>query len=215
MLHWSEYYRYLSPEKKRKFIFRVIRFYRSIKWESHESFTLSKQAKIIISSAFTQITFGFKKHKLHDFETILIMPKSYSYIKTSLLFNGDVNLMQTRITLAWPAVKRGFEIPDDSMNLCIHEFAHCLVLEDRVSLFYRFFNRGDYFEYTELAKRIMPRINRGESKVLRKYGGTNLMEFFAVCLETFFENPLLLHQHEPELFQSLKTLMRQDPRLIT
>lgn len=214
MLHWSEYYSHLPPVKQRKFVLRTIRFFRSIIWEYHETFTLSKQAKIIISSAFTQITFGFKKHKLHDFETILVMPRSYSYIRTKLLFNGDTNLMKTRITLAWPAVKKGFEIPDDSMNLCIHEFAHCLVLEDRVSLFYRFFNKTEYQEFTYLAERIMPRVKRGESKVLRKYGGTNLMEFFAVSIETFFENPMLLYQHEPELFKSLKTLMKQDPRLI-
>ncbi len=213
-MDWSEYYQHLNNTQKQRFILRTIRFYRSIVWESHESFTLSKQDKILIISAFIQITFGFKKHKLHDFETILIMPIAYSYIKTSLLFNGDVNLMKTRITMAWPAIKRGFEIPDDSMNLCIHEFAHCLVLEDRVSIFYRFFNQNNWKEFTFLAERILPRVKRGDSEVLRKYGGTNIMEFFAVCLETFFENPLKMHFHEPELFQSLKELMNQDPRLI-
>jgi Mlc titration factor MtfA (ptsG expression regulator) len=100
------------------------------------------------------------------------------------------------------------------MNLCIHEFAHSLVLEDRVSIINLFLNESTLDEFKIMAEKLIPRIKKGHSKVIRKYGGTNWMELFAVSLETFFENPIEMHRHEPDLFKILKKLFKQDPRLI-
>jgi len=214
LMGWSAYYQALDKVSKKKFVLRCIHFYHSINWDSHSTFKLSRQAIIIISSAFTQITFGLRKHTLKDFDTILIMPRSYSYIKNDLMFNGDVNLSQGRITLAWPAVKKGFLIPDDSMNLCIHEFAHCLMLENRVSIFHYFFKYSSWLAYKKEAAIKIEKIRSGKNRFLRNYGGTNEMEFFAVAMESFFEEPDEFLNLEPSLYNSLVQLLNQDPSIL-
>lgn len=211
LMNWSTYYQALNAENQLKFRLRCIRFYTTINWDSHHTFRLSKQAIIIISSAFTQITFGLRKHRLKDFDTILIMPRSYSYISNDLMFKGDVNLSQGRITLAWPAVEKGFLIPNDALNLCIHEFAHCLMLENRVSIFFYFFKHHDWKAYKLLAKPIQKAIKSGSNNFFRTYGGKNEMEFFAVALEAFFEQSYQFRTTHPKLYESLCSLLNQDP----
>ena len=85
--------------------------------------------KVLIASAFTQITFGLKKNRLAVFKSINVVPQPYSYLHTDLLFYGDTNYNTKTINLCWPLVEKGFTIPDDAMNLAIHEFGHTILLE--------------------------------------------------------------------------------------
>jgi Mlc titration factor MtfA (ptsG expression regulator) len=39
----------------------------------------------------------------------------------------------------------------------------------------------------------------------------NYHEFWAVSVETFFENPVCLKQDLPDLYQAMISLLRQDP----
>ena len=48
----------------------------------------------------------------------------------------------------------------------------------------------------------MEAINDNHSDI-RKYGGTNQAEFFAVASEYFFERPELLEKKHPELYEML------------
>jgi Mlc titration factor MtfA (ptsG expression regulator) len=47
--------------------------------------------------------------------------------------------------------------------------------------------------------------------LLDKYGATNPAEFFAVATEFFFERPVELQRHHPELYNELKNFYHQDP----
>jgi Mlc titration factor MtfA (ptsG expression regulator) len=44
------------------------------------------------------------------------------------------------------------------------------------------------------------------------YGATNPAEFFAVATETFFEKPRQMANNHTELFETLKSYYRVDPR---
>ena len=46
---------------------------------------------------------------------------------------------------------------------------------------------------------------------LQPYGATNPAEFFAVATEAFFDVPLALEQHEPDLYDVLRDYYNQDP----
>ena len=48
----------------------------------------------------------------------------------------------------------------------------------------------------------MEAINDNKSDI-RRYGGTNEAEFFAVASEYFFEDPFLLQKNHPELYEML------------
>ena len=46
---------------------------------------------------------------------------------------------------------------------------------------------------------------------LQPYGATNPAEFFAVATEAFFDVPLVLEHHEPDLYEIMRDFYRQDP----
>ena len=46
---------------------------------------------------------------------------------------------------------------------------------------------------------------------LQPYGATNPAEFFAVATEAFFDVPMLLEAHEPQLYEVLRHFFNQDP----
>jgi len=63
-------------------------------------------------------------------------------------------------------------------------------------------------------ERLCARIERREPSALDPYGATNLSEFFAVATEAFFERAAELRASEPELYDQLAALYRQDPATI-
>ncbi len=168
--------------------------------------------KIIISSAFVQITFGLKTDTLNKFNDVFVAPSSYSYKNNTAVFKGDVNIATRKVNMSWPAIEKGFKITDDALNLSIHEFGHCLIFENHTrSYFSKIFNKGDFENWKSQAKTKFKKIKAKENIVLRDYAGTNLVEFFSVSLETFFEQAAYFKENEPELYESMTQLLKQDP----
>jgi Mlc titration factor MtfA (ptsG expression regulator) len=169
--------------------------------------------KIIISSAFVQITFGLKIDTLDKFNDIFVTQRPYSYKNNTAIFDGDVNLYKKNVNMSWPAIERGFEIPDDALNLSIHEFGHCLIFENSSrSYLSRIFKESDLDNWKKHAEAKFQKIKSKDNKVLRDYAGTNLIELFSVSLETFFEQPEYFENNEPKLYLSMTKLLKQDPR---
>jgi MtfA peptidase len=54
-------------------------------------------------------------------------------------------------------------------------------------------------------------MQEGNRNLLGEYAAVNYHEFWAVSVETFFENPVCLIQDLPELYQAMVSLLRQDP----
>jgi MtfA peptidase len=54
-------------------------------------------------------------------------------------------------------------------------------------------------------------MREGDPHLLDEYATTNFDEFWAVCIETYFENPVELRDEEPGLFQAICDLLNQDP----
>ena len=54
------------------------------------------------------------------------------------------------------------------------------------------------------------KIRNGEASIFRSYAGTDEDEFFATCMELYFEKPKELNDDNPELYQTLSNLLRQD-----
>jgi Mlc titration factor MtfA (ptsG expression regulator) len=46
--------------------------------------------------------------------------------------------------------------------------------------------------------------------MLDNYAATNYNEFWAVCVETFFEKPGQLNEQMPELYEALSDLLNQN-----
>lgn len=123
---------------------------------------------------------------------------------------------QGQVILSWPDVLEGAAIADDGRNVVIHEFAHQLDQEkghangapDLVDAQrYPRWSRVLGQEYDALQERL----RNQEATVLDPYAATDPAEFFAVCSEVFFEQPVRLAAEHPALYGELSRYYRIDP----
>lgn len=213
LLENNPYYKGLDISRKRSFIVRTHLFMVTTRFNSHKGFPVTLPMKIILSGAFVQITFGLNEDVLDYFNRIFIFSGPYSYNHTKELFKGDVNTYTKTVNLSWPAIALGYENYEDGINLALHEFAHCLILENsRRSYLDRILDEAHLREWKRQALILIPQVRAGQSETFRKYGGNNLMELFAVTLETFFERPDAFQRREPEFYHTMCLLLNQDPR---
>lgn len=213
LMKYHVYYQNLSPKNKKVFRIRTLLFVKNTSFQTDLKLQLTNEMMILISSAFVQLTFGLNQDILQIFNTILLTPKPYSYGHTKHLFKGDVNPRTKRISLVWPIVEKGFKVSDDGINLAIHEFGHCLILENsKRSYFSKFFSQSELRDWKLLGIKKMKEIKSKKNPVLRAYAGTNLMELFAVAIEEFFERPENFCSKDARFYFSFCRLLNQDPR---
>jgi Mlc titration factor MtfA (ptsG expression regulator) len=60
-----------------------------------------------------------------------------------------------------------------------------------------------YIEFERMAR-------NDQHPFLRKYASTNIHEFWAVCIEHFFEAPLEFRKQLPELYRAMSKILNQD-----
>ncbi len=73
-------------------------------------------------------------------------------------------------------------------------------------------HRGDAARWFAVCTEAYEALRAGVDRPpLQPYGATNPAEFFAVASEAFFDVPVALEQHEPDLYDVLRGYYRQDP----
>ena len=107
----------------------------------------------------------------------------------------------------------GYEDYTDSVNVGLHEMAHAVsydvFLGNEDEHDWNFKQRlGDF---SKEGKPVFRAMRKGASHMLDDYATTNFDEFWAVCVETFFESPEAFRQTMPDLYDSLVELLNQDP----
>ena len=122
-----------------------------------------------------------------------------------------------KVILAWDDVLRGARNFVDGRNVTLHEFSHQLDSEDGSTdgapLLAGESSYRSWAAALSGAYRVLrARAHRGHRSLLDHYGATNPAEFFAVATETFFEQPVQMAGHHPELFEVLAAYYRIDPR---
>lgn len=120
------------------------------------------------------------------------------------------------IVLAWDSILEVIEARHQGLNVMLHEFAHQLDAEDGVTDGAPLRHlEGSIQDWAEICgaeyARMRSNRRRGRPLVLDPYGLESPAEFFAVATETFFERPVRLKAHHPQLYAVLQALYRQDP----
>jgi MtfA peptidase len=131
---------------------------------------------------------------------------------------GETASEMGSMVLAWDAARSGGLDPSDGKNLVIHEFAHQLDFEDLAADGAPLLSsREEKRAWAEVMKMEFAALRAADETgiptLLDSYGATNPAEFFAVATEAFFERPLALRQHRPQLYAELQRFYRQDPAL--
>lgn len=208
------FYNKLPDKSKKVFLKKLSYFYHGKNFIPKSGIVLDERKKVLICAAAAQLTFGLPLLKLPHFKDILIYPSFYYNKRTKQNHVGEVNT-QGIIVFSWEHIQKGLDNQEDGYNVALHELAHALRFED----FYpneerHFLKQTDvdklqriYDEVKGLAKTQLPTF-------LNKYAFTNLEEFFAVSVESFFERPIAFKKNMPELYACMCNLLNQDTFLL-
>ncbi|HRG59749.1 MAG TPA: zinc-dependent peptidase [Bacteroidia bacterium] len=200
------FYNQLNVSNQNRFLYRVMVFQKINKIKVHDDIKhVSEDIDLLVCAAFAQITFGYTDFTISSFSKILIYPDSFY----SKLANANVNGLTVGngfIYLSWNHFLRGYQNREDRINLALHELAHALYID-------RFHYKRDFnwFLWEEKASPVFKQINNnGEIDFFRDYAKTNMAEFWAVCVECFFEDPNNFNKEFPELYQATAKVLYQN-----
>jgi Mlc titration factor MtfA (ptsG expression regulator) len=213
ILHkYCYYYQSLKPQYKREFEKRVAIFIKSKRFVPRQLNSVTEEMKVMISATAIQLTFGLPKIYLSHFSKILVYPNEYYSTINKRYHKGEVNPRFGLIVLSWDNFVTGFQHKDDGINLGLHELAHALHLENRITNSeFDFFDNEHWSTYEALGLHERQLMRDGASSFFRSYAATDEYEFFAVAIEAFFERSEAFKQQKPALYQSLAHLLKQDP----
>jgi hypothetical protein len=206
----NPYFRNLSADAQELFVSRLFSFMETKSFIGREGLVVTDEMRVLISAAAVQLTFGLKDYTISHLHTINVFPRIFF----SKFLNQNLKGLNTQngvLSLSWNDFKEGFAIEDDKINLGLHELAHALNIDlDEEGNYDDHFSA--YFEqWPTVANEDFIALKQQKKTFLRSYGGTNMHEFFAVCVEHFFEAPSQFKKELPHLYNFLMLMLNQDP----
>jgi Mlc titration factor MtfA (ptsG expression regulator) len=211
------YYQKLSSIRKEEFIRRTLNFLNTKNISGEDDFEPSYEAKVHVAAAATQLAFGLPDFSFSHFDDVILYPAIFKIGEHSPLMKGATT-PDGVIRISMKDFEDGYKNPNDKLNVGLHELGHALFMEflkqvsDEKSeeeqpeisvthVVYPYFVESD-----KILKE-----GKQHTHFLREYAFANRHEFFAVCMEHFFEAPAEFKEKLPELFTVLTHLLNQDP----
>ncbi len=204
-----KYYNRLNLEEQRKFLFRTFLFKKSRHFHYIEV-QETAEMPILISAVAVQLTFGLEKYMLNYFNDIFVLRDDYHYGFYSRPFMGHVD--QTGIYLSWDNFMKGISGQTPDCNVGLHEMGHALAYVNFITQTDedRHFKK-EFKNFSMVARPIFTAMQLGGKNLLGDYATTNYHEFWAVSVETFFENPVRFKHELPDLYKAMVQVLNQDP----
>ena len=205
---YNSYYQKLSFENKQKFLGRLKQFITRKQFYIYAAKGY-KEMPVLISAAAIQITFGLEEFMLPYFNNIIIHPDAYLADNPLRILMG--NVQGTSITLSWKHFLEDYQNPTDGKNVGLHEMAHALQVQ---YLFTKRNRTNDFKEDFEHYDRVDDHVlqNKENKKGLfDAYALKDKNELWATSVELFFERPADLKLDYPDLYDSIKLVLNQDP----
>lgn len=204
----DKFYRDLSPKLQRSYGSRIMKFIDTKEFITRDGLKLTTEMLLLISSAAVKITFGLRDYRLSLFHTIIIYSDEFYSKVSQAQVKGETNAGGV-IVFSWKDLKFGASIPNDSLNLGYHEFAHALFLENLMNPYNNNFKKHYrewlvYITNNDKLKEVQ------KKHIFRDYAAVNKAEFFAVSLENFFEKPDNFKKELPRLYEYMTEILNQD-----
>lgn len=207
-----KYYSELPWQLKIKFLRLVRDHVEYFEFVPREKMKLTRAMKAIICSAASQLVLFLPPESLTFFEKIIVYPDYYNSKLTHKIHKGEVNPGFRLIVFSWKGIAEGLQRTDDGLNLLLHEFAHALWLEHKLTQHeYTVLDKRWVKRFEELAAAEMKNLQENKHYFFRAYAFRNMEEFFAVAVENFFERPEKFHAQLPDLYDVLTRIFKQDP----
>lgn len=206
----NSFYQSLDANGKRKMLERCVRFAIQKRFVGSKDFTVTGEMVASISATAVRLTFGLDRYDLPHYHTVRIFPSTFFSPFHKRELKGGASTKGI-LFFSWSDFLKGESDERDRINLGLHEMAHALRMELR-------YGSGadrrvaDYFDsWFQIAFDEFKRVREGDGTYLRDYAGTNAEEFFAVCVEHFFEDAENFSKVLPDVYAHLCLLLNLDP----
>ena len=223
------HYRALDPAEKKELTETVQVFLEEKQWEGCGGLELTDEIRLTIAAEACLLQLGLPHDYYRNVESILVYPSTViaperrpgvfetvgAPLESSVPILGQA-FVDGPVILAWDAALHGARHPEQGHNVVYHEFAHKLdMLDGSADGTPPLVDREQLDRWVSVCSREFQRLRglaaAGRKTFLDSYGAKNEAEFFAVATEEFFDRPLNLLGHAPELYQVLGAYYRQDP----
>jgi len=198
-------------------------------WEGCGGLELTDEIRVTIAAQASLLLLGLDHNYYRNVASILVYPSTVvpperrpgvfermnSPLEAPVPLLGQASL-RGPVILVWDAVLHDARHPDQGHNVVYHEFAHKLdMLDGSADGTPPLIGGEQLAEWVAVCSGEFMRLRllaeQGHKTFLDVYAATNEAEFFAVATEEFFERPLELQKHSPDLYQVLSVYYHQDP----
>lgn len=198
-------------------------------WEGCGGLELTDEIRVTIAAQACLLQLGLPHDYYRNVESILVYPSTVVIpeqrpgvfesvggpVDASVPILGRA-FSHGPVILVWDAVLHGARHPEQGHNVVYHEFAHKLdMLDGSADGTPPLADPDQLAEWVAVCTREFQRLrllaDKGHKTFLDAYGAKNEAEFFAVATEEFFDRPLILQGHAPDLYHVLGAYYRQDP----
>jgi len=217
----------LSAGDRAELLGRVQVFLAEKRFEGCGGFAITDEVRVTIAAQACLLLLHRETDYFPGLLTILVYPLSYMveekrqvgehvWEEGTVSRLGETGRRMGSLVLAWGAVKHGAADPADGKNVVLHEFAHQLDFENHAADGVPGLATCEQqFSWSEVMKSEFASLRTadetGMPTLLNTYGATDPVEFFAVSVEAFFEQPRALHARHPKLYAELRNYFNQDP----
>ena len=216
--HWT----HLTDDELARMRDLVAGFVATTRWEAARGFELTDEIRVLIAAQASMLLLGLEIDEYPDVSSVIVHPSTVrltgDHHAGGGLMSSSPRLLAGQaqyrgpVVLSWSATRRGARSPERGQNVVYHEFAHRLdMLDGVIDGTPPLADDDRRRRWVEVCTAAYDTVRAQGSPVLRPYAGTNPAEFFAVATEVFFNRPLELGEHEPDLYAELRHFYRQDP----
>jgi MtfA peptidase len=213
---YVKFYRHLGEEEQKKFEERAAQFLSSVKITGVNALVEELDIILIASAAIIPV-FRIPDWHYINLHEVLYYPgnfnEDFDQAGTDRFIAGMVGtgaLQHVMILTKWH-VRHGFINNNNNQNTAIHEFVHLVDKMDgsfdgvpEIVLERKYIER-----WKQLIDATITQMKQYGSDI-NMYGASNTVEFFAVISEYFFEQPLLLKNNHPQLYDMLARIYRTE-----
>jgi Mlc titration factor MtfA (ptsG expression regulator) len=194
-------------------------------WEAAGGFVLTDEITVTIAAQAAFVILGLSVDEYREVSAIIVYPSTMqsrgeyagpargTVIDGAHPVLGEAHGNRGPVLIAWDQARESARNPGRGSNVVFHEFAHKIdMLDNIVDGTPPLERRGDVSRWVAVCTEVYEALRSGlERWPLQPYGATNPAEFFAVATEAFFDVPVTLEQHEPNLYEVMRDFYKQDP----
>lgn len=220
-------YPMLSAEEKIRLETRINYFLLHKRFKGASAITVTREMQLLIAAHACLIITNLEINEVYPgLKNIYVLESSYVEKDNPINPSTGLPLHATRlgeswkrgpIILSWNDIKQSIDFPKRRHNLIIHEFSHQLDQRDgHMDGTPSLPNEQQYHLWANVMSReftsLISKFRKNQKSDIDIYGATNEAEFFAVCMEYFFTDPVNLERKHPDIFSLFTEYFKLDPR---